>query len=130
MSDLNDVIIEGRLGDDPYVKEGNNGKWASFSVAVNKSYKDKNDEWVEKTNWISVMCYKKLAEIVESKISKGDHITLKGELQVRDYMNKQDQKVYVTEVIANMVRKNTRNAKTEEAPKAGSGGNGPDDMPF
>lgn len=129
MSDLNDVTIEGRLGDNPYVKEGANGKWASFSIAVNKSYKDKNDEWVEKTNWISVMCYKKLAEIVESKVGKGDHVTIKGELQVRDYMNKNDQKVYVTEVIASMVRKNIRSAKTE-GPAEPNSSDEKDDLPF
>ena len=60
------------------------------------------------------MCYKKLAEIVESKISKGDHVTVKGEMQVRDYVNKQDQKVWVTEIIASMVRKNTKSAKVED----------------
>lgn len=98
----NKVQLIGRLGQDPEVitfKDG--GKMARFSLATDDSYKDKNGNKVERTDWHNVVVRNGLVKVVENYVSKGKEIAIEGKLTTRSYETKEGEKRYVTEIIAN-----------------------------
>ena len=71
----------GRVGQDPEVKEVNPGvKRASFSIATSDSWKDQNGERKEKTEWHRIVAWRKLAEIIEKYLKKGQQVYVEGKL--------------------------------------------------
>ena len=83
------TMIEGFLGRDPELKIFENGtKVCHFSVAVNKSVKDKNGNKVAKTKWFNVSIFGKKAEIAAEYLRKGCRVFLQGEVEARQYLNK------------------------------------------
>lgn len=106
MSDVNKCIFIGRLGRDPEIKTfGDGGKIANFSLATSKTWKDKQTgEKKEKTTWVPIVARGGLATVVESYVSKGSQLFIEGEFTVRDYTNKDGQKVYVTEIVASELK--------------------------
>ena len=111
---MNFVMLVGRLGNAPEVKNFENGKVANFSLATNANDKDKAGKLVEKTDWHKVVANGKLAEIAEKYLKKGDLISLQGKLQTREY-EKDGHKFYITEVILNKLEMLTPKAKEEES---------------
>ncbi len=103
MSGINKVMCLGNLGKDPEIKflDGGNAV-ANFSVAVNESYKNKAGEKVEKTEWVKVVAWGKLAELCGEYLKKGRQVLIEGKLQTREY-EKDGQKKYVTEIVAQNV---------------------------
>ena len=98
----NKVQLIGRLGQDPEIitfKDG--GKMAKFSLATDDSYKDKNGNKVERTYWHNVVVRNGLVKVVEEYVTKGKEIAIEGKLINRSYEDKDGQKRYVTEVVAN-----------------------------
>lgn len=80
---LNEVVLVGRVGHQPEVRELKGGmKLTTLSVATTNSYK-KNDEWIEETDWHNVRTFKfnKLTQ----KIDKGDIVCVKGSLRHDTY---------------------------------------------
>jgi single-strand binding protein len=67
----NTVKLIGRLGKNPELKEFTNAKLATFSVATNDSYKNKEGEWVENTTWHNVKAWGKTAELCNNLLKKG-----------------------------------------------------------
>lgn len=110
---MNFVLLVGRLGNTPEVKNFENGKVVNFSLATNGNYKDKTGKLVEKTDWHKVVANGKLAEIAEKYLKKGDLISLQGKLQTREY-EKDGNKFYITEVILNKLEMLTPKAKEDE----------------
>ena len=106
MASLNKVILIGNLGRDPEVRYMANGEAvANFSIATSESYKDKQGEKVEKTEWHSIVMYRKLAEIAEKYLKKGSTIYVEGKLQTRKWQDKTSgQDRYTTEIIANEMK--------------------------
>lgn len=95
---MNKVDLIGRIVRTPEVKEiGNDNKVASFTIAVDRKFKNKNGE--KEADFISIVFFGKAAGIIEQYFHKGDGIGISGRLQVRSYDNKEGKKVYVTEVI-------------------------------
>ena len=84
---LNIVILTGRLGADPEVKETSQvGKFATLSLATNEKYKDKSGEYKEKTQWHKVTVWNpNLAESLGQYIKKGDVINIQGQIEYRSY---------------------------------------------
>ena len=111
---MNFVMLVGRLGNAPEVKNFENGKVVNFSLATNGNYKDKTGKLVEKTDWHKIVANGKLAEIAEKYLKKGDLISLQGKLQTREY-EKDGHKFYITEVILNKLEMLTPKAKEEES---------------
>src|SRR5450755_3840868 len=69
---VNKVILVGNVGKDPEVKYTPGGMpVARFSVATSENYKDRNDEWQERTEWHSIVAWQRLAEIVGEYVRKG-----------------------------------------------------------
>lgn len=101
---INKVILVGRLGQSPDVRTLENGATvAKFSVATDENYKDQAGEWQKKTEWHNVLAWRMLADKVQSQVKKGTLIYVEGKLTTRSYM-KDDEKRYVTEVVASVIR--------------------------
>ena len=98
----NSVKLIGHLGANPEVKEFDGGnKVARFTIATNESYKNKEGEKVENTEWHSVVAWGKTAELVGKFLEKGKEIAIEGKLTHRSYDDKDGNKRYTTEVVMN-----------------------------
>lgn len=104
MKGLNKATLIGTVGKDPEVKTLDGGvKVAKFSLATNESYKDKNGQKVEITDWHNLSAWNKLADIIEQYVKKGSHLYIEGRIKNRTY-EKNGVKHYYTEiVIDNMI---------------------------
>lgn len=134
---MNKVILIGRLTKDPEVKYTQTGKVvATFTLAVDRNYGEN-----KQTDFIPIVVWGKIAEIVGNNLSKGRKISVDGRIQTRSYEDKQGQKRWVTEVIGQLVEfldsKESNNANTDKPTEssASSGKYGPeiypdDDVPF
>ena len=96
---INSTVLVGRLTRDPELKyTGNNIAVASFSLAVNRNFKDANGE--RETDFINCVIWRQQAENLVNWAKKGALIGITGRIQTRSYENQQGQRVYVTEVVA------------------------------
>lgn len=99
---LNKITIIGRLTRDPELKYTTNGNAVSrMTVAVDRNYKDAEGNNV--VDFIPIIAWKKLAEIVAEHMKKGKLIAVHGSLQIRSYDDKGETK-YIAEVIADDIR--------------------------
>jgi len=100
----NSVRLIGNLGQNPEVKElSNKNKLAKFSIATSETYNNDKGEKVTETNWHNVVAWGKLAAIVEQYLQKGKEVAIEGKLTTRNYTDKEGNKKYVTEVVANEI---------------------------
>lgn len=101
MSSVNKAIIVGNLGDDPEIRYSTNGDAiANLSVATSESWKDKNGEKQERTEWHRISAFGKLAEIIGEYLSKGSKVYIEGKIQTRKWQDKDGVDRYTTEIIA------------------------------
>ena len=98
---INKVILIGRLGADPEVKQTKKGdKFCNLSLATNKKFKDKESNWAEKTTWHKIVVFDpRLAENMEKYAKSGSQLYVEGELETRQYKDSNDQNRIVTEVV-------------------------------
>src|SRR6185295_4764836 len=83
---VNKVILIGNLGRDPEVRSTPSGQpVASFTLATNRRWKDKNGQRQEQTEWHSIVVWGKQAEIAGQYLTKGKQIYLEGRLQTRSW---------------------------------------------
>ena len=105
MAGINRVILIGNLGKDPDIMTFENGvKRANITVATNESYKDKDGNWVEQTEWHNVVLWRWLAE---RNLVKGDMVYIEGKLKTRNWDDKDGVKHYITEVLADKITRLT-----------------------
>ncbi|MDY3122884.1 MAG: single-stranded DNA-binding protein [[Actinobacillus] rossii] len=79
--DTNIVVITGRLGASPELRTFQNGSHiANFNLAVGDDYRDKQGNCVERTHWITVNVFGKMAEVANQYLTKGSRITVQGKL--------------------------------------------------
>ncbi len=98
----NKVQLIGNVGNDPEIKIIEGGrKLAKFTIATNEIYYNDKNEKVTETQWHNVSAWGKVAEIIESFVTKGKEIALEGKLTHRSYDDKDGVKRYFTEVVAN-----------------------------
>ena len=99
---VNLVVLIGNLGKDPEVRYTSGGTAvASFSIACNESWIDKDSgEKKEKTEWVNIVAWSKLAEICGEYLKKGKQVYISGRLQTRSWDDKAGNKRYTTEVVA------------------------------
>lgn len=99
MKGINKVTLVGNLGKDPEVRYLEDGTCiAKFSLATTDSYKNKNGEKVEQTEWHNIVLWRGLAEIAEKYLSKGKTIYLDGKIKSRSWEDKEGNKKYITEI--------------------------------
>ncbi|MGE4537624.1 MAG: single-stranded DNA-binding protein [Desulfovibrio sp.] len=115
---LNRVMLIGRLGQDPKLSYTQSGQAVcSASLATDESYKDKDGNKVEKTEWHRLQAWGKTAELMANSLKKGSLIYVEGKLQTRSWEDQQGQKRYTTEiVIRNMQFLESRGAGGVPAP--------------
>jgi single-strand DNA-binding protein len=101
MSSVNKVILLGRLGKDPEVRNfQNGGKVVNFSLATSERWKDREGNQQEKTEWHNVAIFnEKLGEIAEKFLRKGAQVYLEGQLQTRKWQDQSGNDRYSTEVV-------------------------------
>lgn len=99
MAGVNKVILIGNLGRDPEVRTLESGaKVANFSLATTESYRNREGERVEHTEWHNLVLWRGLAEIAEKYLSKGNSIYVEGRIRARSYEDKDKVKKYITEI--------------------------------
>ena len=100
MSGVNKVILIGNVGKDPEVKQlENNVSVARFTLATNESYKNRDGQRVDQTEWHNIVMWRGLAEVAEKYISKGKQLYIEGKIQTRTYEEGGNKK-YFTEIVA------------------------------
>lgn len=100
---LNRTILVGRLTRDPELRTTQSGvNVASFTLAVNRTFTNAQGE--READFINIIVFKKQAENVNKYLSKVSLTGVDGRLQTRNYENKEGQRVYVTEVIADSIQ--------------------------
>ncbi len=100
---VNQVMLMGNLTRDPELRQTPNGQnVCGFSIALNRSYKDANDEWQEATDYIDIVAWGVLAERVAQYLSKGRRVLVQGRLQSRSW-EQDGAKRSKVEVLANDV---------------------------
>jgi single-strand DNA-binding protein len=134
---INKTILIGNLGKDPELRYTSSGvAVATFSVATNESWKDAEGNLQERTQWHSIVAWRKLAEICGEYLKKGSRIYLEGRLQYRNYDDKNGVKRYVTEIVMDELlmldsKGGAAPANESSAPASpDSSAPRPDDLPF
>jgi single-strand DNA-binding protein len=101
---VNKAILIGNLGADPEVRFTTGGQAvANFRIATSESWKDKNGQPQERTEWHRIVVWGKLAELCGEYLKKGRQCFVEGRIQTREWTNKENQKQYTTEVVATQV---------------------------
>ena len=103
---INKAILIGNLGRDPEIRYTQSGlAVANFSIATSEKWKDKNSgEWQERTEWHRIVAFGKLGEICGEYLSKGRQVYIEGRIQTREWEDKDGNKRYTTEIVANEMK--------------------------
>lgn len=130
---VNKVILVGNLGRDPETRRMANGDpVVNLRIATSESWRDKQSgERREKTEWHSVVIFNEnLAKVAEQYLRKGSKVYVEGQLQTREWQDKDNQKRYSTEIVLQRYRgeltlldgREGGSSATREVDDAGSGG--------
>lgn len=133
MPSVNKVILVGNLGKDPEVRNMPSGDAiANINLATTDSWKDKNGEKQERTEWHRVAFFGKLADVAGEYLRKGSQIYVEGRLQTRKWQDKDGQDRYTTEIVADRMQmlggRNSNAGSGESAPSAPKPAGGSDDF--
>ena len=105
MASVNKVIVLGNLGKDPDLRHLPNGDAVcNFSLATTESWKDKEGNKQDKTEWHNVVIFRKLAEIAGEYLKKGRPVYIEGRLQTRKWQDKEGKDRYTTEIVADQMQ--------------------------
>jgi single-strand DNA-binding protein len=143
MAGVNKVILVGNLGRDPEVRylEGGTAV-ANFPLATSETYKDKQGRRVEHTEWHNIVVWRGLAEVAEKYLKKGMQVYVEGKLRTRSWDDKDGNKKYTTEIVADNMTILTRKEEGGQSQGGGAQGsqghsspgiapsNETDDLPF
>lgn len=147
---LNKVFLIGNLTRDPELKALPSGtKVASFSIATNRIFKDRDGKKQEASEFHNIVAFSKLGELCAQYLKKGQQVLVDGRIQTRSWDKPDGTKAYRTEIIADNVQfgnktggtgsSSTGSSKGSDAPAPASGGDtieypseeiNPDDIPF
>jgi len=100
---INQVTLIGHAGRDIEVRTLENGtKVAAFSLATTESYKDKNDQWQNLTEWHNIVVWRPSDTVC--KIAKGDKVFIQGKITNRKYPDKDGVERQRTEIVAGLIK--------------------------
>lgn len=104
MAGVNKVILVGNLGKDPEVRHLEGGaSVANFPLATSESYKDRNGNRVDQTEWHNVVVWRGLADVAEKYLKKGNQVYIEGKIRTRSWDDKDGVKRYTTEIVADQM---------------------------
>lgn len=102
---VNKVILIGNLGKDPELRYTPNGTAvASFSIATNERWKDKEGNFQDHTEWHRIVAWRKLAETVGEYLKKGSQVYIEGKLRTRTWEDQNGTKRTTTEIVADSMQ--------------------------
>ena len=134
MASVNKVIVLGNLGKDPELRHLPNGDAVcNFSLATTESWKDKDGNKQDKTEWHNVVIFRKLAEIAGEYLKKGRPVYIEGRLQTRKWQDKEGKDRYTTEIVADQMQMLGSREEAKEVAKTPALANFDDmesDIPF
>jgi single-strand DNA-binding protein len=106
MAGVNKVILVGRLGRDPEVRYTPSGDpVANFSIATSKEWKDRDTgEKQERTEWHKIVAWRRLGEICGEYLHKGSQVYIEGELQTREWEDRDGNRRFTTEIVAQIMQ--------------------------
>ena len=133
MASVNKAIIVGNLGKDPEVRFTQSGRaMARFSVATTESWMDKENGRQERTEWHNIVVWGKQVESCGQYLAKGRQVYIEGSIRNRSYDDKEGNKRYITEIVAQRVQflggSGGGGARSGAASDEESGGGGFDDF--
>lgn len=109
---INKVTLIGNLGREPEVRTLENGtKVGTFSLATTESYKDRNDQWQNQTEWHNIVVWRYLAEKCERELKKGNLAFIEGKITHRKFTDKDNIERTTTEIVASTVNSLERREK-------------------
>ena len=94
----NSVMLIGRPGAEPEMRNFNNSKIARFRIAINERRRNANNEWVENTQWFPIVAWGSVAERVERNVKKGQLVAIAGSLHNNEWTDDKGQRHSSTEV--------------------------------
>lgn len=98
---VNKAILIGRLGADPDVRYVPSGSAvANFNIATDHSYKDKDGNFQQQTEWHRIVAWSRLAENSKEYLKKGMRVYVEGRIQTREWQDQNGVKKTTTEIIA------------------------------
>ncbi|HTF03687.1 MAG TPA: single-stranded DNA-binding protein [Bacteroidia bacterium] len=104
MAGVNKVILIGNLGKDPEVRYLEGGiAVANFPVATTESFRDKNGNKQEQTEWHQIVMWRRLAEVAEKYLRKGQQVYIEGKIRSRSWEDKEGNKRYTTEIFGDVL---------------------------
>ena len=136
---VNKVFLIGNLGKDPEVRFTPGGQAvAKFPLATSEVWNDAEGQRKERTEWHNIVAWAKLAETCGQYLAKGRQVFVEGSIRTRQYDDKDGNRRYMTEIIAQRVQfLGSRAAEggraapaPEETPPGGASSAEDDDIPF
>lgn len=102
---INKVILVGNVGKDPDIRHLDSGvAVANFPLATSETYTAKNGDKVTSTEWHNIVMWRGLAEVAEKYVTKGKQLYIEGKIKTRSYDDKEGNKRYITEVVADVMQ--------------------------
>ncbi len=100
---VNKVILLGNVGKDPEIRSTGSGTMvANFTLATSDRFQDAQGSWQDRTEWHSLVAFKRTAEIVRDYVKKGSRLYIEGKIQTRSWDDKETgAKKYRTEILVN-----------------------------
>jgi single-strand DNA-binding protein len=96
---LNKAILIGNLGQDPEIRTTGGGqRVGQFSLATTRTWNDQSGQKQEKTEWHRIVAWGRLVDVIERYVKKGDRLYVEGEIQYRQYEDKEGVTKYTTEI--------------------------------
>ena len=116
---LNKLMLIGNVGGEPDIRTTSGGKKiASFSVATNRTFTDRNGQQQERTEWHRCTCWEKLADIVEQYVHKGDRLYLEGRVEYSQTEDDKGNVRYWTDVVVqNLIMLGGSGGEREQQPQ-------------
>lgn len=115
MASLNKVMLIGYLGADPEIRYTPSGAAvANFRIATTEQWRSKEGEREERTEWHRIVAWRELGERCGEYLHKGSLVYIEGKIQTRDWEDRDGNKRYTTEIIAQRMQMLDRVAKAAE----------------
>lgn len=136
MIGVNKVILVGNMGRDPEVKFLEGGiAVAKFSLATTETFKDKNGNRIEQTEWHNIVMWRAQAEVAQKYLRKGMTLYIEGKIRSRQWEDKEGHKKNITEIVADSFTILSKKEDNQQAQSATTTtdtavNEGPGDLPF
>jgi single-strand DNA-binding protein len=127
---VNKAILVGNVGKDPEVRHLEGGtSVARFTLATSETYKNKSGELVTNTEWHNIVAWRQLADLAEKYIRKGRQLYVEGKITNRQYDDKDGNKRYISEIVADNIRLLGKKEEVESLRDNGAGRGTGDSLP-